>query len=115
MLMRSKMKGVRVGWGGVLLLFIVSFSGEFFIIWSTVLHTNILFFKDCKHNVTIKDLISYHSFRLSLKTTMKLLFVVHPQFRPPPATFDWYENPVLSVPVNTNTDGKKKGRKPVKK
>ncbi|XP_055999179.1 Fanconi anemia group D2 protein-like isoform X3 [Ostrea edulis] len=47
--------------------------------------------------------------------TLEQCLSVHPQFRPPPATFDWYENPVLSVPVNTNTDGKKKGRKPVKK
>ncbi|XP_061195193.1 Fanconi anemia group D2 protein-like [Saccostrea echinata] len=39
----------------------------------------------------------------------------HSQFRPPPATFDWYENPLLNAPVNTNAEGKKKGRKPAKK
>ena len=42
-------------------------------------------------------------------------FIVHARFCPPPATFDWYENPVLNAPVNTNSEGKKKGRKPAKK
>ena len=45
----------------------------------------------------------------------KFFFIAHARFCPPPATFDWYENPVLNAPVNTNSEGKKKGRKPAKK
>lgn len=46
---------------------------------------------------------------------LNFLFEVHLQFRPPPATFDWYENPVLNAPVVNSSDGKKKGKKTAKK
>ncbi|XP_078340386.1 Fanconi anemia group D2 protein-like [Crassostrea virginica] len=50
-----------------------------------------------------------------LTKTLEKCLAMHARFCPPPATFDWYENPVLNAPVNTNSEGKKKGRKPAKK
>lgn len=50
-----------------------------------------------------------------LSKTLEKCLAIHPRFCPPPATFDWYENPVLNAPVVNSSDGKKKGRKPAKK
>lgn len=50
-----------------------------------------------------------------LSKTLEKCLAIHLQFRPPPATFDWYENPVLNAPVVNSSDGKKKGKKTAKK
>ncbi|KAK3101624.1 hypothetical protein FSP39_004973 [Pinctada imbricata] len=50
-----------------------------------------------------------------MQSILEKCLSVHPSFQPPPATFDWYESPVVHISPAQTTNGKKRDKKAGKK